>query len=129
MTDEATFSVTLAEREILFRHPIAGQLIVLRRRALRLQQQAASADERQQALLSSDLILNQLELVESLIINPEDAVFLEEAMLQGKVGHEELLDVLRVKQEPQKAVKATTKKAAPKKAASKATANRARTKR
>lgn len=118
--------VNFAGRDIRFRHPIPAQLIILRRRLLRLQQQANQAeDESQQLELGSQLIVDMLNVVESLVVDKEDVEFLEQAMLEGKVTHEEVMDVLRAQPPtPQPAKKRT-----PAKPAMKATANRGRTKR
>jgi len=126
MTDQAdTFTVPLAGRDIVFRRPIPGQLIMLRRRVMRLQGQMNDAEEdNEKARLGSQLIVDTLDLVESLIASPDDVEFLEQAMLHGLVGHEEVMDVLKMSSEVQQP---TTKR--PRKTAAKATANRGRTKR
>lgn len=112
MTDQDTFTVRLAERDIQFRYPLAGQLIMLRRRVLRLQAQVeGSKDNTEKVKLEAQLIVDTLDLVESLIVNPEDAEFLEQAMLLGKVDHEQVMDVLRMKQEQDKAPRKKATKA------------------
>lgn len=131
MTDQVSYPVPFAGRDIRFRRPIAGQLIILRRRLLRLQEKASqTTDEQERLQLSNQLVIDTLNVVESLIVNPEDAEFLENAMLMGKVGHEEVMAVLGMKFEdpqPVKATKNTAKTTA--KTATKTTANRGRTKR
>lgn len=111
----------------MFRRPIAGQLIILRRRLLRLQEKASqTTDEQERLELSNQLVIDTLNVVESLIVSPQDAEFLENAMLTGKVGHEDVMAVLGMKFDDPKPVKATKR---PAKAAAKTTANRGRTKR
>jgi len=113
MTDQATFPVTFAGRDILFRQPIAGQIIILRRRLLRLQQEAAQTqDENKRMELASQLIVDTLSVVESLVVNPADVEFLEESMLTGKVDHTELMAVIAMSPEPEKPVKKAAKKTA-----------------
>jgi hypothetical protein len=113
MTDQATFSVTFAGREVLFRQPTAGQIIILRRRLLRLQAQAAqSPDQATQLELASQLVVDTLSVVESLVVDPADVEYLEESMLTGKIDHTELMAVIGMKAEPEKPVKKTASKTA-----------------
>ena len=113
MTDQATFLVTLAGRDITFRAPTAGQLIILRRRLLRLQQEASQApDEAKQLELASDLVMVTLSVVESLIVNPQDVEFIEESMLLGKIDHTEVMAVIGMKAEQPEPVKKAAKKTA-----------------
>lgn len=112
----------LAGRDVLFRYPIPGQLIMLRRRVLRIQEQSlATEDSHEKQRLESQLIIDTLDLVESLIVDPDDVEYVEQAMLHGRVTHEQVMDVLRTKREEQKPVK--------KAAARKTVASRGRTKR
>lgn len=119
MTDQDTFVVSFAGRDVVFRYPIPAQMIMLRRRVLRGQQQfEASTDPNEKVELESKLVADTLDVVEALIVNPEDAEFLEKAMLLGQVDHIEVMDVLRARRPESKPAR---KKAA--------TANRGRTKR
>jgi hypothetical protein len=123
MSDEVTtFTRNLAGRDIVFRHPIPAQLIVLRRKLLALQDEATRSDEDKQVDLSVQLIAYTLDVVESLIVNPDDAAFLEKAMMTGKVDHVLVMDVLAEKKP--EAPKATRKRAT----AAKTVSNRARPK-
>lgn len=98
---------------------------MLRRRLLRLQQEANSTvDEKRRLELGNQLVIDTLTLVESLIVDPQDAQFLEESMLVGKVGHEEVMAVLAKKPEDDKPAKKTARKTP-----AKAVANHGRTKR
>lgn len=98
MTDQATITVPLAGRDILFRAPIPGQLIILRRRLTRIQQEASATEDLDtQSKLAVQLIVDTLDVVESLIVNPEDQEFLEQAMMRGLVSHEQVIDVLNMK--------------------------------
>lgn len=127
MSDQATtFIRNLAGRDIVFRYPLAAQLIILRRKLLIMGQQAEQTeDQTELAQLSSNLISYTLDVVESLIVNPEDVQFLENAMLTGKVDHTEVMDVLSAKREDEKPVRKRTAA----KTVTKAAANRGRTKR
>lgn len=122
MTDQDTFTGNFDGRDIVFRYPIPAQLMMLRRRTLRLQDRYNSTTDNQERMeIESALTIDTLDVVESLIVNKEDVEFLEQAMLHGRVDHIEVMDVLRAKREESKPAK--------KAAAKKTTANRGRTKR
>lgn len=130
MTDaptSTTFKVPLAGRDIEFRTPIAGQMIILRRRMLKLQNQLQdNADGVNVVDLSTQLIVDVLDVVESLVVNPLDVEFLERAMMLGDVDHQQVMDVLTHIPGKDKPVKAPARKAT--KTPAKTVANRARTK-
>lgn len=127
MTDQGTFTRNIADRDVVFRYPTPAQIIMLRRRLLLMQERSRNATDEEQVDLSIQLILETLKVVESLIVSPEDALYIEEAMLVGKVGHVEVMDVLSMKEEEPKPARKRAAKAA--KSPAKPAANRARTKR
>lgn len=131
MSDE-TFIKELAGRPIEFRYAKPGQLLILKRMTERVQSQLTnSADGADRGALFSGIIQRSLDVVESLVVNPPDAAFLEEQMLMGHLDHETLMQVLwGPDDKPKKAAKTvkTTPKAAPKKATT-TVASRGRTKR
>lgn len=123
MTDQETFTVEFAGRGIVFRYPIPAQLIILRRRVLRSQEQFNGTDDiDKKVALESQMVADTLNVIETLIVNPEDAEFLEQAMLHGKVDHIQVMDILRTQ-------KPDSKPVTRKKAAAKAAPGRGRTKR
>lgn len=125
MSDEAvTFSMKLAGRDVLFRRPLLGQIIVLRRNAQRKMKQAeGEAGDAGQALTAA--LIKIMDFIETLIVSEQDKEFVEEAMLAGTVDWQDLLRALSGGQddepvaddEPAKPVKKAVKrspKAAPK---------------
>jgi hypothetical protein len=135
MTEEAsTFPVRLGERDIVFREPLLGQLIMLRRFADRAKaQMETETDETKRSTITTDLIVRTLDVAESLVVDPKDVTYIETLMLEGKVDYDELTKVLmsenRPSKEPVKATRKTPRKAAPKLSTTVAAANRARSKR
>lgn len=124
MTDQETFVVDIAGRDITFRQPIPGQLIILRRRMLRLREQASQTqDESDQIALGSKLVMDVLDVVESLVVNKEDVEFMEQAMLEGTTTHEQVMSVIGMGPQKEEPTKPSRKRA------TKAVANRARSKR
>lgn len=97
----------------MFRYPIPAQLMMLRRRTLRLQERYnAATDNQERAEVESALTIDTLDVVESLIVDKQDVEFLEKAMLHGQVDHLEVMDVLRAKREEVKPAKTAAKKTA-----------------
>lgn len=131
MSNEAeTFFKELAGRAVQFRRPVLGQLLILERIYLRqLKAAEQKKDEGERISASTSAMMKVLDFIDSLVINDEDREFIEEKMIEGKIDHMELLDVLGTGlKDPQEddAPPASVKKAA-KRVAKKATS--ARTKR
>lgn len=131
MSDEVvTFPVTLAGREIMFRRPHLGQILMMQRIATRALKNARETGERDaEAAAFTSSVSRTLDLVESLMSSEEDKAFVEEKMLSGEIDYMELVAVLGGKS-PEAADDEAPKpvKKAPKKAP-KAVATRARAKR
>lgn len=139
MSDDVaeTFTMTLAGREINFRTPLLGQILVLNRLARRGLAAAKDGAEQERANAMTASVARTLDFIETLIVSDEDKVFVEEQMLAGTIDWQDVLKALaggRDKNdtpddEPPKPVKRVAKKspkAAP--AATKAV-TRGRTKR
>lgn len=93
MSDEApeTFNRTFAGREIAFKTPGLGQVLMLQRITQRSLKQA---DEDDRGQIMTDAIIKSLELVDKLVVHQEDRQFLEDGMLEGTIDFRDLLTVL-----------------------------------
>lgn len=97
MTDEEakTFEMQVGDRMVAFRQPAIGQLLILQRRAHKARSQAdKEADPQIRADKMMQLIASTLDVIESLIVSPEDVEHVEEAMLLGKIDYSDLMDAL-----------------------------------
>jgi hypothetical protein len=96
MSNEAeTFIKTLAGREVAFRRPVLGQLLILERIYLRqLKAAQDNSDQKQRIAASTTAMMKVLDFIDSLVINGEDRQFIEDNMIDGKIDHMDLLDVL-----------------------------------
>jgi len=96
MSNEAeTFTMPLAGREIEFRRAGVGQVIMLQRvyvRATRLAD--GQADSQKRVDLVGSAMVQILDFIDSLMVNPDDRVFVEEKMLCGEIGYEDLIAAL-----------------------------------
>lgn len=96
MSDEVpeTFTMVLAGREITFRTPLLGQILVLNRMAQR--GLAASKDgpdeQRTQAMTTS--VARTLDFIETLIVSEQDKVFVEDQMLAGTIDWQDVMKAL-----------------------------------
>jgi hypothetical protein len=97
MSDEvATFTVTLASREITFRRPSLGSIMMLQRLTdKKLKQARAEGSKSAEGEAVASMIARSLDVVETLFVNPDDAVFVEEQMLLGNIDYMEIVSVLR----------------------------------
>lgn len=126
MSDE-TFIRTLAGRDIEFRMPKAGQILMLKRMAERAQKMLANTDDNTGAGLFGDMLQRAMDVVESLVVRPEDITFLEDQILMGHLEQGDLMEVLGgPKQEEKPKPKTKAKKVTPK---ASPVASRGRTKR
>lgn len=129
MSDE-TFVQTLAGRDIEFKIVKPGQLVMLKRMAERAQATLAASDGTKGSGALADMLQRSMDVVESLVVKPEDITFLETEILMGRLEQNDLLAVLGgpKKQAPKKKTPKATPKAAPRKATT-PVASRGRTKR
>jgi hypothetical protein len=134
MSDEAkTFPMTLAGREIIFRAPGLGQVIMLQRlagKSIKAATDAPEGDEGlQQVLLGYSRVL---DFIETLIVSPDDRIFVEEQTLAGNIEFADLMKALAGgKQDPDTPDDETPAplKRTPRKSAAKTVGTRGRTKR
>jgi hypothetical protein len=126
MTDEVgTFTYTLLGREMRFKLPHQGQIIILQRMLDRARRHAENPDDGAGRRMMLELSVQALELIESLFLEPADAAAVEKAMLRGELDFEELMPILGggrdkpqpVKKMAKKAAKATKKTANPRRVA------------
>lgn len=125
MTDEQILGeAVLAGRVIKMKLPTMGQVTVLWRRTEAFRRQletSATPEERFKA--TTDMITMALDLVESLLVDPADGAFLEDAMLRGEVEYQDILATIGATAKGRKAKldtpdpKKATRKAARKPAA------------
>lgn len=132
MSDEVSdvFPLTLAGREIMFRRPKLGQVIVLERTARRLMKQAES-DGKDQGEAMTIAVVRTLDFIETLMVHDADKQFVEDQMLAGSIDWQDLMKAMTGEGDsgtaddeapkPRKRVKAA--------AAAKTVASRGRTKR
>lgn len=134
MADEVTtFTMTLAGREIGFKRPVLGQVILLQRMAIRSRAAAESAEPDDRADHMTTIMIRTLDFIETLILDPADRDFVEEQMMAGNIDYPDLLKALSggdreqaADDEAPKPKRAASKKAAkvPAKAAPRARAKR-----
>lgn len=138
MSDEAkpTFTMPLAGREVTFRRAGIGQVIMLNRTARKRLDEAENAPDTQRAEVTSRAMAKVLDFIESLIVDPADREFVEDQMLQGNIGWEELMSALSggpsnepADDEAPKPAKTAVKKSPRTAPAAKTVASRGRTKR
>lgn len=125
-SDETTFSLDLAGRSILFKRAKPGQLLMLQRllEGLRSKMDTAASDT-ERGNLFIRLNKHSLDMIESLVVQPEDVEFLQEKMLLGVLDVEDLRPVLSGGKTPEAVPDdAPPKKRAPRKPPHKATVQR-----
>lgn len=95
MSDEVsdTFTMTLAGREIMFRRPKLGQVIVLERTARRLMKKAES-DGKDQGEAMTIAVVRTLDFIETLMIHDADRQFVEDEMLAGNIDWQDLMKAM-----------------------------------
>lgn len=142
MSDEApsTFIMTLAGREISFKRPLLGQIIVLERSARRIME-ATRKQGGDEGVAITRAMVRTLDFIETLIVSDDDRQFVEDHMMSGDIDWMDLIKSLSggldedtpaddeapkpVKRAPRKSPKA----APVAKATAKTVASRGRTKR
>ena len=148
MSDEVkTFTMMLGGREITFRNPALGQVLLLHRMYAKAIKRAEGDEQdasRQDVM--SDAMVRVLDYVESLIVSEDDRAFVEDGLWKGDIDFTDVLKALsggkredaaaaddeapvnRAAKRAKKAV-AKTPKATAAKAAYKSVGSRARTQR
>ncbi len=131
--DEDTPTLEIAGRRIAFRRPSPGQLVMLMRLTNRAQSSLRSEDDDNAvSRIWIDLSVKILDVIDSLIINDDDRIFLEDKMISGEIDIDHLRPVIggtvaapddedapAAIRAPKKVAKKTVKKAATRKATKK----------
>lgn len=87
--------MTLAGREIVFRKPALGQIIMLQRIAVRqIKEARGNEDEDERALLMTSAYVKVLDFIDALMTDPDDRQFVEDQMLAGNIDYRELMKAL-----------------------------------
>jgi hypothetical protein len=113
MSDELTVMVPLGDREIEMRKPRDGALVVLARvgRGIpKIENAEELTDKQRDQLISSLGTLGKV--VEGMIVQDDDKAWLDDAMIDGDVTAEEVIDAIRVCGEKFNGASAPAKKAA-----------------
>lgn len=93
MSDEAViFPMTLAGREIKFKRPVLGQVLILQRLFHRQMKANESGDVKGDAMTT--VIMKTLDFIDTLVIEDEDRQFIEDQMLAGVIDWQEIMGVL-----------------------------------
>lgn len=152
MSDEAkpeTFVMPLAGRDIEFRYPALGQVLVLERMYHRERNKSKDSDDKAQGVAMTSVLVRTLDFIDTLVVVESDRQYIEDQMLAGTIDWPDVLAVLSggkggqdeddadpkpVKRAPKKSPKAapvdlTGKKAAQIVSRPATVASRARTKR
>lgn len=128
-----TFTMTLAGRDVAFRRPLLGQVLILDRFARKSIKEARQSDDDESGRAMLSAIARTLDLIQSLVVSDEDKIFLEEMMLEGKIDWPDVMGALSGGTRGDAVADDETpapKKRAPRKApAAKAVATRGRAKR
>jgi len=89
-----TFSMPLAGRDIEFRKPLLGQILVLNRLAQRGIKAAREGDDEERGRAMTASVARTLDFIETLIVHDEDKIFVEDAMLAGTIDWADVMKVL-----------------------------------
>lgn len=93
--EAATFTMTLAGREITFRRAGIGQVIMLQRRAFKKIKAADGLEEDQERVdMTTTALVEVFDFIDTLIVGEDDRQFVEDQMLAGAIGWEEIVRVL-----------------------------------
>lgn len=110
---EPTVMVQLGDREVEMRAPTDGALVVLAR-AFRNLPKIKNAEEMDAA--QRDQVVRNLgtlgKIVDGMVVQADDKLWLEDAMVDGDVSAEDVFDCIRVAGEKLNGAKAPAKKAA-----------------
>lgn len=125
MANEEAQTFELLGRDMPFRRPSQGQLLLLQRIAQRSRREIGD-DAEAMGKAYTALMARMLDIIDTLFINPQDRDDVEEAVLNRQLDVEDLMPILRGKpteppvaddEDPppvkRKAPKAAAKKAAP----------------
>lgn len=137
MSNEAaqptTFLMTLAGREIMFREPLLGQVLILDRFARRAARQVRDSTEQDQGHAMMTAIARTLDFIETLVVQEDDRQFIEDKMLEGVIDWQQIMGALsggKGKDDIPDDQAPAPRKSAPRKAtAAKSVASRGRAKR
>ncbi len=95
MADEATtFTMELAGRQVGFKRPTLGQVIMLQRMATRSRAAAENSQSDDRVDHMTNIMVKTLDFIETLILEPEDREFVEEQMIAGTIDYTDLLAAL-----------------------------------
>lgn len=87
--------MTLAGRQILFRRANLGQVIMLQRIYVRASKQAdKEPTEDVRVDMMGSAMVKVLDFIDSLMVNEDDRIFVEEQMLAGQIGINDLMSAL-----------------------------------
>lgn len=114
MVAEVTAMVPLGDREIEMRKPTDGAVIVLAKifkRTAKIENAGEMTDQERERALKNIGVLG--DIVDSMIVDPADVEWLEEALIAGTVAPEEAFVAIRVATEKINGTTAPAKKTAP----------------
>lgn len=97
MSDEVqseTFTMPLAGRDIEFRRPALGQVLVLERMYHREVKSNKDAEERARNAAMTSVLVRTLDFIDTLVVAEDDRQFIEDQMLAGKIDWPDVLKVL-----------------------------------
>lgn len=97
MSDEAksgTFVMPLAGRDIEFRYPALGQVLVLERMYHRERNKSKDGDEKTQGTAMTSVLVRTLDFIDTLVVVEDDRQFIEDQMLAGAIDWPDVLKVL-----------------------------------
>lgn len=86
--------MNLAGREVLFRTPLLGQILVLNRMAQRGIKAAKDGDEQERTKAMTNSVARTLDFIETLIVSDEDKAFVEDEMLAGTIEWQDVIKAL-----------------------------------
>jgi hypothetical protein len=96
MSDEAekTFTMPLAGREIEFRHPLLGQVLILDRFARKAVKAASESEGEESGRTMMSAIARTLDFIQTLVVSEDDKQFLEDQMLAGTIDWPDVMAAL-----------------------------------
>lgn len=95
MSDEPAkmFTMTLAGREVMFKSPLLGQVIVLERSARRIME-ATRKEGGDEGVAITRAMVRTLDFIETLIVSEDDRQFVEDHMMAGDIDWMDLIKAL-----------------------------------
>jgi hypothetical protein len=97
MSDEVqseTFTMPLAGREIEFRRPALGQVLVLERMYHREVKNNKDAEEKVRNRAMTGVLVRTLDFIDTLVVVEDDRQFIEDQMLAGTIDWPDVMRVL-----------------------------------